>query len=127
MKQLAAIAFLGLLTALPAAAQGYYDGYDRDRRDYPRYERDRDRDGYYGRDRYPRYEDRRYDDGRYGRWGDDRRRWNEPNPYDQRRGYGYGEPPKLSDMQQRALDNCAMLAPRDQPRCRATVLSTVRR
>jgi hypothetical protein len=33
---------------------------------------------------------------------------------------------RLSDMQQRALDNCSLLAPRDQPRCRATVMSTVR-
>lgn len=34
--------------------------------------------------------------------------------------------PRLSDMQQRAYDNCSMLARRDQPRCRATVMSTVR-
>jgi hypothetical protein len=34
--------------------------------------------------------------------------------------------PRLSDMQQRALNNCALLAPRDQPRCRATVMSTAR-
>ena len=43
-------------------------------------------------------------------------------------GYRQGPPPrpKLSDMQQRALDNCALLAPREQPRCRATVMSTTR-
>ncbi|MDM0011126.1 hypothetical protein QTH87_01625 [Variovorax sp. J22P168] len=35
-------------------------------------------------------------------------------------------PPKLSDMQRRALDNCVLLAPREQPRCRATVMSTTR-
>jgi RNA polymerase subunit RPABC4/transcription elongation factor Spt4 len=29
-------------------------------------------------------------------------------------------------MQERALNNCNLLAPRDQPRCRATVMSTVR-
>jgi hypothetical protein len=34
--------------------------------------------------------------------------------------------PRLSDMQQRALDNCRLLQPSEQPRCRATVLSTVR-
>ncbi|MDN8613814.1 hypothetical protein [Variovorax ginsengisoli] len=34
--------------------------------------------------------------------------------------------PRLSDMQQRALDNCSLLAPREQGRCRATVLSTTR-
>lgn len=36
------------------------------------------------------------------------------------------ERPRLSDMQQRALDNCSLLAPREQPRCRATVMSTTR-
>lgn len=35
--------------------------------------------------------------------------------------------PRLSDMQQRALDNCVLLQPSEQARCRATVLSTVRR
>ena len=34
--------------------------------------------------------------------------------------------PRLSDMQQRALDNCRLLQPSEQPRCRATVMSTVR-
>ena len=34
--------------------------------------------------------------------------------------------PRLSDMQQRALDNCSLLAPREQGRCRATVYSTTR-
>lgn len=34
--------------------------------------------------------------------------------------------PRLSDMQQRALDNCVLLAPSEQRRCRATVMSTVR-
>jgi len=39
----------------------------------------------------------------------------------------YSQPaPKLNNMQQRAMDNCALLAPRDQPRCRATVMSTTR-
>ena len=42
-------------------------------------------------------------------------------------GY-YAQPsrPRLSDMQQRALDNCSLLAPHEQRRCRATVMSTVR-
>ena len=44
---------------------------------------------------------------------------------DWRHDRGY-EQPQLSDMQQRALNNCSMLAWRDQPRCRATVMSTVR-
>ena len=45
-----------------------------------------------------------------------------PPPGYQTRSQG----PKLSDMQQRAMNNCALLAPRDQPRCRATVMSTAR-
>ncbi len=44
---------------------------------------------------------------------------------DWQRGREY-EQPRLSDMQRRALDNCSMLAWRDQRRCRATVMSTVR-
>lgn len=56
------------------------------------------------------------DDDRRGRWGyDHRRHWDDD-----------ADSPRLSDMQRRALENCAMLAPRDQPRCRATVWSTVR-
>ena len=41
---------------------------------------------------------------------------------------GYDAPPQrnLSDMQRRALDNCALLAPQERPRCRATVMSTAR-
>ncbi|MBO9650086.1 MAG: hypothetical protein J7605_16385 [Variovorax sp.] len=34
--------------------------------------------------------------------------------------------PRLSDMQRRALENCNFLPPNEQPRCRATVWSTVR-
>ncbi len=45
-----------------------------------------------------------------------------PPPGYQTRSQG----PKLSDMQQRAMNNCALLQPRDQPRCRATVMSTAR-
>ncbi|MGO4392947.1 hypothetical protein AB4Z46_16480 [Variovorax sp. M-6] len=45
-------------------------------------------------------------------------------------GYRQGPPPaarpRMNDMQNRAMDNCALLAPREQPRCRATVMSTVR-
>ena len=44
--------------------------------------------------------------------------WNQPPP---RRNQ-----PRLSDMQQRALDNCWLLHPSEQARCRATVMSTVR-
>jgi len=44
--------------------------------------------------------------------------WNSPPSRNQ---------PRLSDMQQRALDNCFLLPPAEQPRCRATVMSTVRR
>lgn len=34
--------------------------------------------------------------------------------------------PKLNDFQNRALDNCSLLAPKEQPQCRRTVMSTVR-
>ena len=56
----------------------------------------------------------------------------QPAPgYGNGHGYGHGYAPapsdrKLSDMQRRALDNCALLAPQQQPRCRATVMSTNR-
>lgn len=57
-----------------------------------------------------------------------------PPVYGPAPGYGYGrggydapaERPRLSDMQRRALDNCALLAPQERPRCRATVMSTTR-
>jgi len=49
--------------------------------------------------------------------------YDEPGDWRGARGY---EQPRLSDMQQRALNNCSMLAWRDQSRCRATVMSTVR-
>ncbi|MDO9355985.1 MAG: hypothetical protein Q7T55_19965 [Solirubrobacteraceae bacterium] len=78
------------------------------------------------RDRYDRRDDDRR--GGYDRRDDDRRspQWQQQQPPP---GRGYSQPidrSRLSDMQQRALDNCAMLQPRDQPRCRATVMSTVR-
>lgn len=41
-------------------------------------------------------------------------------------GQSGGSRPRLSDMQQRALDNCSLLAPNEQRRCRATVMSTAR-
>lgn len=46
--------------------------------------------------------------------------WHQPPPPPRR------NPPRLSDMQRRALDNCNFLPPHEQPRCRATVMSTVR-
>ncbi|MEO5738114.1 MAG: hypothetical protein ABIQ82_11710 [Variovorax sp.] len=131
MKKLAVLAFLGLMTTFSAVAQSDIDVYESDRRycasgrsgvDFNscmrqlRHDRDRDRERYERRE----YERRDYD--RRQQWADQPppppayRQWQ-----DQPR-----EQPKLSDMQQRALDNCMMLAPRDQPRCRATVMSTVR-
>ncbi|MGJ7507609.1 hypothetical protein [Variovorax sp. GT1P44] len=47
--------------------------------------------------------------------------WHQPPPPPRR------NQPRLSDMQQRALDNCRLLPPAEQPRCRATVMSTVGR
>jgi len=52
-----------------------------------------------------------------------------PPPVSYGPNYYQGQPqgrPRLSDMQQRALDNCSLLAPREQGRCRATVMSTTR-
>ncbi len=69
------------------------------------------------RDRYDRHA---YDQREYDRYQGRNR---PPAPA---YGRGAAPAPRLSDMQQRALDNCVMLAPRDQPRCRATVFSTVR-
>lgn len=47
--------------------------------------------------------------------------WHQPPPPPRR-----GSQPRLSDMQQRALDNCVLLQRSEQARCRATVMSTVR-
>ena len=135
MKKLIILAVLGLVTALPALAQRD-DSPEGDRRycasgrsgvDFNtcmwRMQRDREQ-------RYDRREQRAYE--REQRRDYERReRWAEQPPpppaYRQWDGQqGGGEQPRLSDMQQRALDNCNLLAPRDQPRCRATVMSTVR-
>ena len=45
---------------------------------------------------------------------------------DEYQGQVRTEQPRLNDMQRRAMDNCSLLAPREQNRCRATVMSTVR-
>ena len=45
--------------------------------------------------------------------------WHQPPPPSRNQ-------PRLSDMQRRALENCNFLPPNEQPRCRATVWSTVR-
>ena len=136
MRKLIVLAILGLATALPALAQRDPDTYEHDRRycasgrsgvDFNtcmwRIQRDRE-------ERYERREQRAYereqrrDYDRRERWAEQPpppppvyRHWDAPPPAEQ---------PRLSDMQQRALDNCNLLAPRDQPRCRATVMSTVR-
>ena len=135
MKKIFVLAVLGLVTILPAFAQRG-DPYENDRRycasgrsgvDFNtcmwRIQRDRE-------ERYERREQRAYEREqrreyeRRERWAEQPpppppvyRHWDAPPPAEQ---------PRLSDMQQRALDNCNLLAPRDQPRCRATVMSTVR-
>jgi hypothetical protein len=53
--------------------------------------------------------------------------WHSPPPNQWNNSPPRRNQPRLSDMQQRALDNCRLLAPAEQPRCRATVMSTVRR
>lgn len=133
MKKLAFLAFLGLVNTLPALAQNY-DAYERDRRycasgrsglDYNacmwQLQNDRER-----RQDRREWERRDYEQREWER----RQRWQEPAPVYvpewQREPQWQQERPRLSDMQQRALNNCNLLAPRDQPRCRATVMSTVR-
>ncbi|MGJ7494531.1 hypothetical protein ACSFA8_05610 [Variovorax sp. RT4R15] len=137
MKKLAVLAFLGLMSTFSAVAQSDNDVYESDRRycasgrsgvDFNSCMRQLRRD----RDRYERreYERRDYERREYDERGYDRRQqWaDQPPPPPAHRQWQDQprEQPKLSDMQQRALDNCMMLAPRDQPRCRATVMSTVR-
>ena len=131
MKKLALLAFLGLMNSVTAFAQGDY-AYENDRRycasgrsgvDFNscmwRLQNDRERDR-------REYERRDFERREYER----RQRWQEPAPvyvpeYQQQPQWQQ-ERPKLSDMQQRALDNCNLLQRRDQPRCRATVMSTTR-
>ncbi|MET3917688.1 hypothetical protein ABID97_004470 [Variovorax sp. OAS795] len=134
MKKLIILAVLGLVTAVPAFAQRD-DSPEGDRRycasgrsgvDFNtcmwRMQRDREQ-------RYDRREQRAYEREQRREY-ERRERWAEQPPpppaYRQWDGPQGGEQPRLSDMQQRALDNCNLLAPRDQPRCRATVMSTVR-
>jgi len=134
MKKLLVLAVLGLVTILPAFAQRD-DAYENDRRhcasgrsgvDFNtcmwRMQRDRE-------ERYERREQRAYEREQRREY-ERRERWAEQPPpppaHRQWEGPQGGEQPRLSDMQQRALDNCNLLAPRDQPRCRATVMSTVR-
>ena len=137
MKKLVVLAILGLAGSLPAFAQRDYDAYENDRRycasgrsgvDFNtcmwRVQRDREER------RQERREQRAYEREQRQEYQrrEDRERWAAPPPpaYRQWDDGPRGEPPRLSDMQQRALDNCNLLAPRDQPRCRATVMSTVR-
>lgn len=132
MTKLVVLAILSLASAVSAVAQGDRQLYENDRRycasgrsgvDFDscmwRIQRDRERAARreYYEPPQPQYQEPPPAYGRpyeppppaYGR------QWEEPR-----------ERPRLSDMQERALANCALLAPRDQPRCRATVMSTVR-
>ncbi|MDH6590945.1 hypothetical protein M2165_000834 [Variovorax sp. TBS-050B] len=142
MKKFFVLAILGLASSLPAFAQRDYDAYERDRHycasgrsgvDFNtcmwRVQREREERRQDRREQraYER-EQRAYEREQQRREYERRERWAAPPPpaYRQWDDGPRGEPPRLSDMQQRALDNCNLLAPRDQPRCRATVMSTVR-
>jgi hypothetical protein len=134
MKKLLVLAVLGLVHAASALAQSNMDVYESDRRYCASGRSGMNFNSCMRRlqyDREQRYRDYR---GRPDDWAEPQQpRWQAPPP-----SSGWGEPPprqyqqpvpekpRLSDMQQRALDNCALLAPREQPRCRATVFSTVR-
>jgi hypothetical protein len=118
------IAFLGLMSTFNAIAQRDIDVYEADRRYCAS---GRSGVGFDTCMRRLRHDRERHDRDMYERREYDRRQqYAAPPSYRQRQGRPPVEQPRLSDMQQRALDNCAMLAPRDQPRCRATVMSTVR-
>ncbi|RYY94915.1 MAG: hypothetical protein EOO24_23825 [Comamonadaceae bacterium] len=128
--KLAVLALVGLVSAPGAFAQRDFDAQENDRRycasgrsgyDFNTCLRqmqiDRNRAERNDRgDRYERDDRREYD--RRQQWGGP-----PPPPPTYRQPV---EPPRLSDMQERALNNCNLLQPRDQPRCRATVMSTVR-
>ena len=121
------LAVAGFLTAGPAAAQWHNSGqFDRDLRACDR--------------RGVNFErcmwERGWQRGQGQRWNHNQN-WHRPphqhnwhRPPHQQNWHQPPPPrrnqPRLSDMQQRALDNCRLLQPSEQPRCRATVMSTVR-
>lgn len=118
MKKHFVLAILGFAGAFPVLAQSGANAYERDSRYCASGRAGVDYDTCMRHLRHDRERERRDRDRYDERESDRRQQWAPPPPP--------AEAPRLSDMQRRALDNCAMLARRDQPRCRATVMSTVR-
>jgi hypothetical protein len=113
----AALLLAGLVTAAPAFAQWGNSRYDQDARACqrsPNFNRCMQQRGWSFGNSSPH-------------WHHHNNNWNNPH---WNQGNNWGAPsrgqPRLSDMQQRALNNCVFLHPSEQARCRATVLSTVR-
>jgi len=113
------LAIAGLVSAAPALAQWHNSSqFDRDSRDCNR--------------RGVNFDQCMWQRG----WSrGNGQRWNHNNNWGHNQGWNNQPPnnwnnsrnqPRLSDMQQRALNNCVLLHPSEQARCRATVLSTVR-
>ena len=124
---MALFAIVGLMSSEAALAQWHNSPqFDRDLRDCDR--------------RGVNFEfcmwDRGWQRGRGHRWErvPPNQHWHQPPPrhWHQPPPHHWHQPPpprrnqRLSDMQRRALENCNFLPPAEQPRCRATVWSTVR-
>jgi hypothetical protein len=134
MKKLVVLAVLGLVNTVTAYAQNDMDVYESDRRYCASGRSGLDFNSCMRRLQYDRERRYRPDNGDRGEWGQPPPpQWQPAPPPPQwqpapppRQWQPAPEKPRLSDMQQRALDNCALLAPHEQSRCRATVMSTVR-
>jgi len=123
----AALLLAGLVTAVPAFAQLGNSRYDQDARACqrsPNFTRCMQQRGWVHGSSSPHWH-------HHNNWNNPNwhhgNSWNNPNWH---HGNSWNNPgrgqPRLSDMQQRALNNCVLLHPSEQARCRATVLSTVR-
>jgi hypothetical protein len=114
------LALAGLVTAMPASAQWHNSSaFDRDSRDCNR--RGVNFDQCMWQRGWSRGNGHRWNHNNNGWHNPPNNGWNNNNNWNNSRNQ-----PRLSDMQQRALNNCALLQPSEQPRCRATVMSTVR-
>lgn len=133
------LALVGLMIVVPALAQRNDGGFESERRfcasgrsgiDFNScmWQMQNKRNGRWNTDRNGWNNDN-------NRWGNNNGWNNDPDRWGNNTGWNQGQNgwrpppsslPRLSDMQQRALDNCIFLQRSEQARCRATVLSTVR-
>jgi hypothetical protein len=115
----AALLLAGLVTAAPAFAQWGNSRFDNDSRACqrsPNFNRCMQQRGWHHGNSSPHW----HHGNNWNHWNQPN--WNHGNNWNQ----SNRNQPRLSDMQQRALNNCAFLHPSEQARCRATVWSTVR-